>query len=388
MDTSKAEINVSFLQHPQQVSQEQLIIEAKDVLTAFDLGSVPSRANPNDSAQHQTVKEDNMVSSSRKFPPFIQARQLSRNRRYHTVGLKQTREVEYPLSSNKILMQPETRPISHDQLVAEVKGIYVGLTIVEAKCINVDETLTSRDVERQLTDSQWQALIALHKTLLHEHHDFFLASRHPSASSKLSIFAANYSIPRRIWRYGLHACLVFLTHQLPNSLDHILSLIHIACSVLAPLYEKAPKLEDTWIKCLRDISRYWMAIYEDRSSDREIWSGISQFRYGKAADKNPTTGRLYHHLALLVRPHIISQLFLYTRSLMDEAMSERVCGSIKTLVESISNRGGHYVKCGSSNRGCGISRRSIITNAFLRWVIFLAHCHGNPFASEKNNIHG
>jgi hypothetical protein len=28
-------------------------------------------------------------------------------------------------------------------------------------------------------DWQWQALIALHHTLLHEHHDFFFASQHP-----------------------------------------------------------------------------------------------------------------------------------------------------------------------------------------------------------------
>ena len=31
--------------------------------------------------------------------------------------------------------EPETRPISQQQLVAEVKGIYAGLVMVEAKCI-------------------------------------------------------------------------------------------------------------------------------------------------------------------------------------------------------------------------------------------------------------
>jgi hypothetical protein len=37
-----------------------------------------------------------------------------------------------------ILIQPETRPISQEQLVAEIKGIYAGLAMVEAKCIETD----------------------------------------------------------------------------------------------------------------------------------------------------------------------------------------------------------------------------------------------------------
>jgi hypothetical protein len=47
-----------------------------------------------------------------------------------------------------IVMQPETRPITQEQLVAEVKGIYAGLVMVEAKCIEVDNkqtTLASAD---------------------------------------------------------------------------------------------------------------------------------------------------------------------------------------------------------------------------------------------------
>jgi hypothetical protein len=79
----------------------------------------------------------------------------------------------------EMVMQPETRPISQEQLVAEVKGIYAGLVMVEAKCIEVDNkqaTLAQADPAAQpkLNNEQWQALIALHRTLLHEHHDFFL----------------------------------------------------------------------------------------------------------------------------------------------------------------------------------------------------------------------
>jgi hypothetical protein len=43
-----------------------------------------------------------------------------------------------PQEPPKIVRQPETRPISQEQLVAEVKGIYAGLVMVEGKCIQVD----------------------------------------------------------------------------------------------------------------------------------------------------------------------------------------------------------------------------------------------------------
>lgn len=69
-----------------------------------------------------------------------------------------------------LIKQPETRPISQEQLVAEVKGIYAGLVMVESKCIEVDNAQSSQN-EAKLNNEQWQALIALHRTLLHEHHD-------------------------------------------------------------------------------------------------------------------------------------------------------------------------------------------------------------------------
>ena len=36
-----------------------------------------------------------------------------------------------------LILQPETRPITQDQLVNETKGIYAGLVMVERKCVEV-----------------------------------------------------------------------------------------------------------------------------------------------------------------------------------------------------------------------------------------------------------
>lgn len=86
-----------------------------------------------------------------------------------------------------LLLQPDSRPISQEQLASEVKSIYAGLTMVETKCIHVDRAQAQAvsETDTKLASDHWQALIALHRTLLHEHHDFFLVRS--SAESPASL---------------------------------------------------------------------------------------------------------------------------------------------------------------------------------------------------------
>lgn len=276
-----------------------------------------------------------------------------------TLGVT-TQEVDLEYEPTMI-PQPETRPISHDQLVVEVKGIYAGLVMVEAKCIEVDENQSAAAQEKdpsrknKLSNEQWQALIALHKQLLHEHHDFFLASQHPSASSALSRLAAKYSMPARMWRHGIHAFLEVLRHRLPESLDHMLAFIYIAYSMMALLYETVSTFEDTWIECLGDLARYRMAIEDDDIRDREVWSGVARFWYSKAADKSPNVGRLYHHLAILARPSSLQQLSLYTKSLTCVTPFESARGSIMTLFTPILH-----------SKESAYNRSSTLENVFIK----------------------
>ncbi|KAH8787153.1 hypothetical protein BGZ57DRAFT_133049 [Hyaloscypha finlandica] len=250
------------------------------------------------------------------------------------------------LEDYEIVLQPETRPISQEQLVAEVKGIYAGLVMVEAKCIEVDNkqaTLAQTDTGAQpkLNNEQWQALIALHRTLLHEHHDFFLASQHPSASAALRRLASKYAMPARMWRHGIHSFLELLRHRLPASLDHMLAFIYLAYSMMALLYETVPAFEDTWIECLGDLGRYRMAIEDDDIRDREVWTGVARHWYSKASDKAPTTGRLYHHLAILARPNALQQLFYYAKSLCVVIPFTSARESILTLFDPVLNADNH-----------------------------------------------
>jgi hypothetical protein len=244
-------------------------------------------------------------------------------------------------ATQSYLPQPETRPISQEQLVAEVKGIYAGLVMVEGKCIQVDakQAQLARDAPEgqlpKLTDDQWQALIALHRTLLHEHHDFFLASQHPSATPAVRNLALKYAMPARLWRHAIHSFLELLRNRLPDSLDHMLAFAYLAYSMMTLLYETVDVFEETWIECLGDLGRYRMAIEDDDIRDKEVWTQVSRQWYLKASGKNPQIGRLYHHLAILARPNAFQQLFYYTKSLSVSQPFPAAKESILTLFEPV-----------------------------------------------------
>jgi hypothetical protein len=239
-------------------------------------------------------------------------------------------------------LQPDSRPISQEQLASEVKSIYAGLTMVETKCIHVDraQAVAAQDSDTKLASDHWQALIALHRTLLHEHHDFFLASQHPSASPALRRLAAKYSMPARMWKHGIHSFLELLRRRLPDSIDYMLAFIYLAYQMMALLYETVPAFEDTWIECLGDLGRYRMAIEDEDVRDRETWAGVARSWYTKAADKNPTVGRLYHHLAILARPNALQQMYYYSRSLTCVKPFQSARESILTLLDPILGRAG------------------------------------------------
>ncbi|KAF2752582.1 hypothetical protein EJ05DRAFT_423419, partial [Pseudovirgaria hyperparasitica] len=130
-----------------------------------------------------------------------------------------------------LLLQPDHRLISQSQLAAEVKSIYTGLVLVENKCISVDKAQAAASQEKdriQLASQHCQVLIALHSTLLHEHHDFFLSSQHPSATPALQRLALKYSMPARMWKHAIHSFLTLLREYLPESLEFMLYFIPLA----------------------------------------------------------------------------------------------------------------------------------------------------------------
>ena len=66
----------------------------------------------------------------------------------------------------QMVRQPEARPISVDQLIAEVKGIHAGLIMVEVKCCEVDArqhqaALESDSETPSLSNAQWHGTVVL-----------------------------------------------------------------------------------------------------------------------------------------------------------------------------------------------------------------------------------
>ncbi|KAK4628948.1 hypothetical protein CLAFUW4_08378 [Fulvia fulva] len=124
--------------------------------------------------------------------------------------------VKLPLTGQypNVITSPD-KMISHEQLAAEVKGIYAGLVMVEAKCINVDARQQSSK-DPQLGEHQWQALIALHTTLLYEHHHFLMVSQSAAVNCGVRDLAAKYSMPARMWEHGIHDFLEFLWKRRPE----------------------------------------------------------------------------------------------------------------------------------------------------------------------------
>jgi hypothetical protein len=234
-----------------------------------------------------------------------------------------------------IILQPETRPFRQEQLVQEVKGIYAGLVMVERKCVEIDQQQAMTTAK--LSNEQWQALIALHRTLLHEHHDF-LASQHPSASPALRRLATKYATPARMWRHGVHSFLELLRHRLLDSLDHMLSFLYLAYFMMALLTESVPNFEETWIECFGDLARYRMAIEEADLHDREIWSGVARIWYDKAAGRSPNVRRIQHHLDVLARPNIIQQLSYAAKALARFAILPNARESIMLLLNPFFKR--------------------------------------------------
>ncbi|TLD14862.1 hypothetical protein PspLS_10910 [Pyricularia sp. CBS 133598] len=78
-----------------------------------------------------------------------------------------------------------------------------------------------------------------------------------------------------------------------------------------------------------------MAIEDDDLHVREVWRAVSRQWYSRASDMAPTTGRLYHHLAILARPNVVAQLFYYAKSLCVPIPFNIARDSILTLFEPI-----------------------------------------------------
>lgn len=80
-----------------------------------------------------------------------------------------------------------------------------------------------------LDNTQMQAVVHIHCTLLYEYYDFFLASQHPNASSPTRKLARKYALLARMWNYGIYNCLEIVRHNL----EYVTMFVGTAYHILA-----------------------------------------------------------------------------------------------------------------------------------------------------------
>jgi hypothetical protein len=208
--------------------------------------------------------------------------------------------------TSSTLRQPETRPITKEQLIYEVKGIYVGLIMVEWKCIQIERQLCIQQLAsntNKISNEHWQVLIALHRALLHEHHDFYLACHHPSASTALRGLARKYAMPARMWEHGLNGFLKILRSQMPGTSEHMLAYLDHAYSVLEDLQEHVPSLSTEWSQCVKGLNVYRDELqrFRDQEQQSEVTETSSFGQTSGIALELVRTGRTMHVGAMIVQ---------------------------------------------------------------------------------------
>lgn len=239
-------------------------------------------------------------------------------------------------SVTHIIKRPAILPIRQEQLVAEVKGIYAGLAMVESRYIEVDNAQSARIHTPRSNDRQWQAIVALIRleTLLQRYEDFRWTSQHPSGSSALRRLARKYWVPARIWWHGTHPFLDLLRQRVPELLKHMLAFICLAYPMMALLYETVLIFANVWIECLGDLGQCDRAVEGDDIRYTDIWAKISREKNPKAPDK-ANIGRVHHHFAIFGRLESFQQLYLHPQSLRVAIPFESFRDGILTLLERL-----------------------------------------------------
>ncbi|KAG5294540.1 hypothetical protein I7I48_11085 [Histoplasma ohiense] len=204
--------------------------------------------------------------------------------------------------------------VKEERLVNEARDICATLALVDGEYIETCQNC--------LCPTPWQALISLHKRILHELHDFFRASQQPSAVSVLDVLRSKYSMQKPMWRHGIHSFLGLSCQHLLAFIDHMLPPPIYAAYLLLPCpIGVARTFEDTCIGCLHDLMKYRMTIEDIDSSDPEVWADSLEHWYSKV---DRVTIRFRHHLVVLAHPNIFQQIYFSSMSLANAAYPRNV----------------------------------------------------------------
>lgn len=163
----------------------------------------------------------------------------------------------------------ESWSMSLEEIEAEVRAVHADLTNADSPRISDAPGSTHQP---DLNDAQWQALLALHRTLLQERHDFF-AAQHQSTTPVLRRPAARSDRTGRKRRESISSWLIFLRGLGFVSLPAVLASVR---HLRSHLQEVCSEEDD---ECLDDLKRYGEATTDDAEANRWVWSAEAQNWY-------------------------------------------------------------------------------------------------------------
>lgn len=230
-------------------------------------------------------------------PSGYESKELSLKNQERTLEHRGTLwDEEEPLAHEPVLLlNAETRPISHEQLVMEVRGIYAGLVMVESKCIDIDERQSAaaqqKDVSKKvhLKNDEWQTLLALHQKLLHEHDELILAGQQSSATLKLRKLLAADIMSSSNWKNRNSPFFKWLRSQASRSSDKLLAFLHKFYSVMDLLCEKNAQFQDAWLETLDDLEAIRKASGERNPNIRRT---LTRYWHERVAKEYPNVREL------------------------------------------------------------------------------------------------
>ncbi|KAL7921952.1 hypothetical protein ACQKWADRAFT_293996 [Trichoderma austrokoningii] len=124
--------------------------------------------------------------------------------------------------------------VSQEQLIAEVKGLYADLDVVQVQCYQIEmfkhHPMPSA-YEDFLIQEQWEAMVTCLREILRGHHQSFLRSPLPPANSALVRVLSKHVMPLRLWVHGTYNPFNGAQDEMPPDLKHMLSLISLAYSM-------------------------------------------------------------------------------------------------------------------------------------------------------------
>lgn len=131
-------------------------------------------------------------------------------------------------------------------LVGQLKQIHAGLAMVEDECVELERNFTdrSRKIPYELKAEQWTSLIDVYRSLLREHHRFFILSQHPLASQSVKRLAWKHKLPLRMWeRTG--EFVTFLARYAPVTRDFNESVDSLRHEALQALWDAEKLFQET-----------------------------------------------------------------------------------------------------------------------------------------------